>query len=274
MKPPKLRRRCIFCEGAPGTSITKEHVLPDWLRELFPRSESDIHTMDVLNWVELEAGGIAPITSTHTGQGQASTRKIQFVCKNCNNGWLSKMEERRKPLLSRLIAGGRVRLGIVEQIALATWAAKTVMTAEFIEITRSVVPQDHRTDLMKTLLPPDGWSIWIAGNGGMEWMTGIRYFSAQPNPLLIGSGVNAIENHKLYDIQSTTIGIGTLLIYTISSSSPVNLFVLSHPDESDLKQIWPLTGDTLYWPPSRYLNDEAVQLIATNLERSAEVHRA
>ena len=49
------------------------------------------------------------------------------------------------------------------------------------------------------------------------------------------------------------------------------MYALSHPDKSDLKPIWPLTGNTLYWPPTRYLNDDDVDIISTNLERSAEV---
>ena len=271
MKLTKPRKRCIFCEGASGTSISKEHVLPDWLRELFPRSPSDTHTMGVVNWVELETGGLAPATSTHTRQGQASTRKVRFVCEKCNHGWLSTMEERTKPLLKRLVVGDRTYLSIIEQSALATWAVKTVMTAEFIEPTKSMVPQDHHTFLMETQSPPAGWSIWIAGNGGTRWATGIRHFSAQLNLLVIDEAENKVADHQVYDIQSTTIGIGRLLIHSISCPPPGNMYALSHPDKSDLKPIWPLTGNTLYWPPTRYLNDDDVDIISTNLERSAEV---
>jgi hypothetical protein len=47
--------------------------------------------------------------------------------------------------------------------------------------------------------PPEGWSIWVAGDGGTEWLTGIRHFSVQLNLLR-----SDLTDHQVYDFQSTT----------------------------------------------------------------------
>src|SRR5260221_10532881 len=160
LKPPG---NCIFCSGASGSSLSKEHVLPNWLRVLFPRNPADTHTHGITSWVELSPGGLTPVTVRRKKQGQASTKRVRVVCERCNNGWLSQLETRTKPLLFRLIRAERVVLGSDEQSLLAVWAAKTIMTAEFVERDKVAIPQTNRTSLMQTLSPPNaGWWIWIA----------------------------------------------------------------------------------------------------------------
>src|SRR5260370_18573712 len=115
---------------------------------------------------------ITPVTSRQRRRGHSTTRQVRKVCRKCNNGWLSRLEEKIKPLLVSLMNGESCFLGIPEQTMLATWAMKTVMTAEFMEPTMSAVPIEDREFLMRTLSPPPaGWWIWIAGSQGEEWRT-------------------------------------------------------------------------------------------------------
>ena len=129
------RGKCVFCDGASGASLSREHVLPNWLRRLFPRSPSDTHTHGVVSWAAGEGDILSPpqVASTQRS-GQAGTRKVRAVCKKCNNEWLSVMEQDTQPLLESLILGERRIIDLPEQPKLAAWVAKTVMTAEFIEL--------------------------------------------------------------------------------------------------------------------------------------------
>src|SRR6516164_7709944 len=88
-RPPFLRGRtlCIFCEGASGASISHEHVLPDWLNEVFPRDPATVHTLGTTSWVGLSPG--APVTKRYRKRGHVTTRQVRVVCEKCNNGWLS-----------------------------------------------------------------------------------------------------------------------------------------------------------------------------------------
>ena len=95
-----MAAKCIFCNGASGTRLTKEHIFPDWLRRLFPRSPTDTHTHGHTSWK-----GLQPVTSLTKKQGQAGSRRVKVVCQKCNNEWLSGLEKRTKPLLLMLIHG-------------------------------------------------------------------------------------------------------------------------------------------------------------------------
>jgi len=257
-------KRCIFCDGASGTSLSKEHVFPAWLRRVFPRSPTDTHTHGTVSWIDLAQGGLAPVTNQRQRQGQASTRKVRVVCEQCNNGWLSAMEVRTKPLLLGLMQGERIELGPEEYLLLATWAAKTIMTAEFIDGSRIAIPPQARHALMQCLCPPpQGWWIWIAGYAGTEWITGIYHFVTRLN-----RSEADLKTPDTLNLQSTTIGLGHLVIHAISTSIPDLSFALGNPGASDLKAIWPLSATSISWPPLRLLADDDVNLIKQNVERA------
>ena len=65
---------------------------------------------------------------------------MRHVCKTCNETWLSNnVEVPAKPILIPLIKGERVDIDSAAQKILATWAAKTVMTAEYVHPTKVVI---------------------------------------------------------------------------------------------------------------------------------------
>jgi hypothetical protein len=264
-RPPFLRGRtvCIFCGGASGATISKEHIFPDWLRELFPRSPHHTHTHGITSWVGLRAG--SPITTRRQRQGQVTGRRVRIVCKKCNNEWLSDLEGRTKPLILDLLRGGHDGLSPEEQNLLATWAAKTCMTAEFLDRSKIAIPQGDRTHLMRTISPPKtGWWIWIAGNAGLEWIAGISHFSAHFSEIPpIAPEATGIPN-----VQSTTLGLGCLLFHIVSTTFPDLSFALDDPAISDLRPIWPASGAALPWPPDRFLTDEGVNGVARNIARA------
>lgn len=239
-------------------------MFPDWLKQLFPRSPTDTHTHGAFSWLTMDDGSVTVSPTARKKQGQASTKKVRVVCVECNNQWLSKLEERTKPLLSTLVPGQPVNIGPAEQLLLATWAVKTVMTAEFIEPNEIAIPQDHRTLLRKTLTPPpSGWWVWIAGYRGIKWITGLYHFAARLNVPPIDPETAHIKN-----IQSTTIGLGRLLIHAISTTVPGYSFALDKPNVSDLKPVWPINTAVTTWPPTRLVDDNDVDFIKSNLERA------
>jgi hypothetical protein len=252
--------------------MSKEHLFPDWLEQLFPRSPSDTHTHGNTTWVDMTPGGKTPITQERKRQGQAATLKVRVVCETCNNGWLSRLEERTKPLLTHLIKGHAISLGVQEQLQLATWAVKTIMTAEFYDRKKVAIPQDERTSLMQNLFPPsNGWWIWISGNQGVDWQTGLYHFAARLNyfagPI---SNVPPIDpkTAEIINLQSTTIGIGRLMIFSVSTTVRNGAFSLTNPEAADLKPIWPQSLSSIPWPPSRLFTDAEIDFIARNVPRS------
>src|ERR1700742_2428273 len=94
--------RCIFCLK-PGT--TNEHLFPDWLRVLFPRTPKDTTTRGVTQWGQDKLGKLYAMPARTIHKGHSGVTKIPYVCAGCNNGWMSRLENRARPFLMPLIQG-------------------------------------------------------------------------------------------------------------------------------------------------------------------------
>ena len=108
-------------------------------------------------------GGTEPSTVRTRKQGQAGSRRVKVVCQKCNNEWLSDLEKRTKRLLLLLIHGLPFTLGPDAQVLLATWAAKTIMAAEFVDPTKVAIPPEDRASLMRNLVPPEQGMVDMDG---------------------------------------------------------------------------------------------------------------
>lgn len=257
----QIRNTCIFCLGESGSGKSREHIFPHWLKEIFPRSPSDKHVHGVMNWLDL-SGEQADFLEQKYKQGQVTSRKVRVVCETCNNGWMSNLESRIKPLLKMLIQNKSVILTFKERHALATWAAKTVMCAEFVDRNKVAIPQAQRTYLKEKLFPPSNWWIWVSGSQGIAWRTGLFHFTGR-----ISTSQADLEGPNILNTQSTTIGLGHLLVHIISTTVPMR-FALSNPANSDLKPIWPEPVCDVIWPPTTFLTDEQIVQVTTNLRKS------
>jgi hypothetical protein len=52
---------------------------------------------------------------------------IRCVCARCNNGWMSQLQERGKPLIERLWSDNACTLDLEECLSLSVWAVMTSM---------------------------------------------------------------------------------------------------------------------------------------------------
>jgi hypothetical protein len=111
-------KTCLFCGIPMNGKKTVEHIIPQWL----------IHDLDIRH------KEIAPaLHETATGllfgrrQHTVSSFLAGSVCATCNNGWMSALECRTKPILTRLIADQNdlSNLTEVERLTIARWTVKT-----------------------------------------------------------------------------------------------------------------------------------------------------
>jgi len=121
-------KRCLFC-GEHGSS--REHVFALWISKLF----SDA----------------APFTvkATH-GRSKTGLKQIALysraACRHCNNGWMSELEQRARPLLTPAIPGQTVRWDAEEQLIVAAWAFKTALMLDRSSTSRHA--RRYRTSLI------------------------------------------------------------------------------------------------------------------------------
>jgi hypothetical protein len=131
------KRTCIFCarildpsQLALPTSQTREHVFARWIRDAVANKRMTMY----------EAGPNQAITQLR--QVPLSNLVNSNVCKECNNGWMEKLESAVDPLVQRLIAGAGIATLLPHEIELlARWTAKTVAVLSFVTPQQQFVPE-------------------------------------------------------------------------------------------------------------------------------------
>lgn len=111
-------RTCVFCH-APITKATasREDTVPKWLQSYLGIATSSVEPTLTTPSGEQLAQRVHPVDQLLTGR----------VCKECNNGWMSDLENAAKPVIADLISGeGRLQALVrADRQVLSRWAVKT-----------------------------------------------------------------------------------------------------------------------------------------------------
>ena len=151
-------KNCIFCGARP---LSKEHIWSKWTYELFPQRSDWRHERVVFK--SSPDDRIARLAANRSFQGDVSTVKVRAVCaEKCNNGWMSRLEARAKPVLTKLISGSACRLTTNDQELIAAWISMKVLVLEFGTSVGPISSAENRTRVMTHAVPPPRWHIWIA----------------------------------------------------------------------------------------------------------------
>lgn len=129
---------CQFC-GRPWTpglvSRSDEHVLAQWIRRLeenHPPEQRSFSTGFELNEASNELVQVQPEIVLR--RAALLTLKTRQVCKDCNEGWMSDLEEEVKPVILKLVKSASAGIAIVlnreTMRQFAIWAQKTALTYE------------------------------------------------------------------------------------------------------------------------------------------------
>ena len=107
-----MARMCIFCGGGP---VTKEHV---WSERILQRFKTTS--------VVAERTGTTPLRYT----SRTIKLTISVVCRTCNNGWMSAIENAVMQVLIPMIGGEPTILDAERQLVLARWTTLKAMVFE------------------------------------------------------------------------------------------------------------------------------------------------
>jgi hypothetical protein len=121
---------CVFCGGTP---LSKEDVWPTWIGV-------DLGKAPVLLEATSRNAADEPHTVIRIRPGMSYTARRRRVCEDCNNGWMSRLEDQAAPLLKRMFAESIVlQLTVAQQTLLANWVFKTALMLQFVNVGR-VIP--------------------------------------------------------------------------------------------------------------------------------------
>jgi len=253
------RIRCIFCQGF---GLSREHIIPDWVQQIIPKKPTAGQNFTLRTTLPSDQPpGFRPRhTRSRVRQGHPISRKVKVVCKRCNTGWLSALEEELKLRLTSLVIGMPLTLTPWDQRRLATWAAKTAMTAEFLHPKSAAITFEEREYLRLHREPPKAFNVWAAHYNGSRYKTEMHHHS-----VYLSAGVSIPPKTKTPNTQTTLLGLGQLFLQVSSSSWDGLQINLKDESVSNLRRIWPPRDVDLTWPPPASLGDQDIDFIRAGL---------
>lgn len=223
---------CVFCQR--NEPLSAEHVFPRWTQPFLAESQDDegTHTRITIR------AGQADDTRSH--RGKPATLTVRSVCADCNNGWMSRLEEQAKPYLLTMIRGHGRTYYEHGQALIATWLVKTALVAgsKFTPL----LPAEIYRQLYDDLQPSDNTIVWLARTPYEEMhYTDFRPIRTHPDE----SPPPATPNSY-----SALLAVGQLAGFVVSWLDAVPSTATTEENFGPaLVQAWPRPDGTATWPP-------------------------
>jgi hypothetical protein len=248
--------------------MSREHLWSDWMDKanLLPRGGEHFEFRNLVR------GGsrVAVRVFTRVRQGAASTKKIKVVCRECNVGWMSEIEEAIKPILTPLITGSSTVLTATMQAQIMEWIALKILVADKNSFERHaadpIYTQDVRDAFRQRRAIPDGITVWIAAQAAVKWVTGFHRHASTLGVTDTLPPPPPPYPATLKNVQVVTWGIGKLLIHlsAVSDRKLDGRFALF--EEGPLLRLWPRLTDIIVWPPPYFVTDPFIDSLSEAME--------
>ena len=235
--------------------MSREHVLPRWLEHALPGEGPFRFSREPLE--PSRAMG-------RVWDAPGLNMTVKRVCRACNSGWMSLLEERTRPLLTPMIKGEGILLGPEVQHLVSAWVAKTAMVLEYAhKEPRRGFTNAERHSLRKLGSLPQGALVWLAYYRGQKTV----WF--RQHDLRLDEAVPGKQPKRLRGYVATLM-IGHLVFrfWKLPWEDAVEAIHLGDRSQEAIVTIWPQhqqLGVVRHWPPRRGLNDEGLANFAVHL---------
>ena len=232
----QYKNDCAFC-GARNS--TREHIIPVWLGKKYEtQSNSTSFNRKISKDV---TSGQTEDNSKTTGR-PATSITIKRFCADCNNGWMSTIEEKMKLIFEKIEKSlFYLRLTQNEMKTLVEWSTlKTIEWNLTCEDTAWITAKDM-THFHQHRRPPEDWKIYIGYYNDLSTPPE-PYFLQLASLLSDNNGPNNRFENRNYNCQSTSICIPPLFIHVICHTSDLaNTFKSCYQNKKLARRIWPNT---------------------------------
>ena len=182
---------------------------------------------------------------------------VRAVCQDCNNGWMSALENSVKGFLGPMILDGQhTRLSRHNQRQLASWTLKTILIAQCLHAeNKRVIPDSVYKEFYAAQDPGDNHLIWLGYRGILDKdHAGSQLIAAaQIGPLYEFSVPARMPEKRKQEFQSGTFYIGTLVLGRVAlqlfGHDLRSGFNLTRNTQRALSRIWKVESHVL-WPLS------------------------
>ncbi len=229
----QTRSTCKFCGGE---GLSDEHIFAKWIGRLLAKDVPPGARYVFRHRSAHPEAGVAE----HDKTASLPAYRTRSFCTRCNNGWMSRLEERVRPILEPLILGEPRTLSRSDQETLAFWATKTLLGFQSIDhpTTKWARPEDYAA-LHEAQAPLPYSQVWLGatddGGGGWQRAHEIR---------LRGNTSDRIDGF------GATLSIGHAVFYLLIGYGRRVGTRLRYQAAFALKEIWPSAREELKWPPA------------------------
>jgi hypothetical protein len=266
--PKQVHRVCVFCGGSP---LSKEHLWSDWIKHVVPRTGPNSHfhyltSIDFLNndvvsnedVVSDDPDLMVVIPGIKQYQGHFGNRTIKEVCTSCNGGWMSRIEEKAKDILTPLILGQPVIIDKESQLTIAKWAVLKTIIGEYTDPPTQAIPKEDRKVFMQTEIPPNGWKVFIARYSGKEWKH--RYFH-MGSRMLNKATLSPVPLQGKMNVQFSIFALENLVIYTTRTTLE-RIELINHQEIAyKLIKVYPRVNSSIDWAKAIVLGDDDLNIL-------------
>jgi len=227
MQPPK--GYCIYC-GKKANS--KEHLYAAWLEAYVPHLLPYRIHFSSENIIDFRKRVIVtgPVKKS-IKPGSVNSHRLKIVCRECNGGWMGKLQERAKPHIIKLLQNDWSISSPESRNSIAAWATMFVMNVEFKDRKTVCISTADRAYLMKNGAAPRNWGVAIGIYNGS---TNVG-FSHVPLKIIEHEKEGSLEcwdksaTDVSFQAQYTVFIVGSLIFLTFSARhNHYQLFNLFH----------------------------------------------
>lgn len=194
-------------------------------------------------------------------QGGTRNKTMRVVCKRCNGGWMSSIEEAAKPIMIPMMRGDAVRLDADSKEKLTHWIALKTMVADANVTGDTVLTGAERSAFMSDRVLPSSFSAYVGRTSGKLWSTRFHRHAAT-----LGLSSDAQIPLSGKNTQTIIFGANELFVVAFLDAAKVGL-QLDAKIQTKVPLLHPDRGEVLSWPPAESLLDIEAAQVATGLDR-------
>jgi len=216
--------QCLFCSSQANS---REDLFPRWIL-------ARVETREVLS---------RRIGDAKADLTEEQEVRIPCVCNTCNNGWMSRLETKCKPIIGNLLEDISISLDSDYQKALAEWALKGAIIIDAEGTKTRFFRKDECENFKKTRAIPNGTGIWVG-----------RFIGRSLSAINGGGTLKSEDGEFLVQYHVFTVLVGHLAMQVLSIHEEpdqiknVQLAPVEGRWEELLIQIWPKVKKNVIWP--------------------------
>ncbi|MCM1941764.1 hypothetical protein NC239_26555 [Streptomyces sp. G3] len=235
-----MAKVCVFCGGTP---LTKEHVLPRWLKVAFDP------TVRRHRYIRMSG------EAARQHEAPPLHEQVKVVCSDCNSGWMNQLEEDVRTFLPDLIRGNPCHLDTEAQRALASWSLKTMLMFQ----------HTHPADVRGVISAQDFKTFHERREPSRSMLGRLGFMNYPPDdsvPLVdtMCQGYSTAGTNGLAWV--TTLKIGCMVVQFIRAPDVADGYrLLPYDPLPSLRQLWP-PEEFIDWPLQEAIPYESISALA------------